>query len=94
MIGIGDPERSFVDWLMDKGHKRYAYEPDVPPTHAPVAYDAYGNWHEHPPEESRVTPGTARQAAHEYVRTGERPTCVEWALPTPDRQQACRGERQ
>lgn len=78
MIGVGNPDHSFIDWLMDEGHRNYGWEPGIPATVAPVAYDVYGEWHEHPPEESRVTPATAVEAAREYARTGERPTCVGW----------------
>lgn len=81
MIGVGDPGRSFVDWLMDKGHRLYGHEPGVAAGADPVAYDVYGNFHEHPPEQSRVTPAVAREAAREYVRTGQRPTCVSWGVP-------------
>ncbi|HEX9359898.1 MAG TPA: Imm1 family immunity protein [Streptosporangiaceae bacterium] len=31
-----------------------------------------------PAELARVTPARAIQAVEEYVRTGERPTCLEW----------------
>jgi hypothetical protein len=27
MIGVGHPHYSFVDWLMPKGHRRYAHQP-------------------------------------------------------------------
>jgi hypothetical protein len=63
---------------MPKGHRRYARQPDLPPWNEPIGFDVYGNWHEHKPEETRVTPGLALEAAREYLRTGQRPTCVEW----------------
>lgn len=81
MIGVGDAHRSFVDWLMDKGHRLYGSESQGPDGDDPVAYDVYGNWHEHPAEQSRVTPTGARAAAREYVRTGQRPSGVTWKVP-------------
>jgi hypothetical protein len=35
-----------------------------------------------PAEFVRVSAGTARRAVVEYITTGERPTCVQWAVPT------------
>jgi hypothetical protein len=81
MIGIGHPERSFIDWLMPKGHREYGYLADIDAWGEPIGFDVYGEWHEHEPEQARITPATAREAAREYVRTGQRPTCVEWAKP-------------
>jgi hypothetical protein len=79
MLGVGHPERSFVDWLVPDGLHQYAYEPKFAPGGEPIGFDVYGDWREHPPEKLRVHPGTAREAAREYVRTGRRPTGVEWA---------------
>jgi hypothetical protein len=81
MIGVGHPDRSFVDWLMPKGHRRYGLEPDVPPPPEPIAFDVYGNWHEHRPEQTRVTPAKAREAAREYVATGGQPRSLQWRSP-------------
>ena len=81
MIGVGHPQRSFIDWLMDEGHRSFGSEPDMPAAAASVVFDVYGEWHEHPPEQSRVSPAVALEAAREYVRTGERPTCINWSTP-------------
>jgi hypothetical protein len=81
MIGIGHPQRSFIDWLMPKGHREYGYVEGVAAWSEPIGFDVYGEWHEHEPEQVRVVPATAREAAREYVRTGQRPTCVDWARP-------------
>jgi hypothetical protein len=85
MFGIGHSVRSFLDWL-DRGQPhgtadRYAVEPGVSAASEPVAFDFYGDWTEMPPERTRVTPLAARDAAREFVRTGGRPTCVEWVEP-------------
>jgi hypothetical protein len=79
MIGIGHPDRSFIDWLASDGYHEYGYEPALPAATEPVAFDVYGDWHEHPPHKLRVRPATASHAVREYVVTGQRPTCVEWA---------------
>lgn len=78
MIGIGHPDRSFIDWLMPKGRRQYAFDPDIPEPAESTVFDVYGEWHEHEPEESRVRPEAAREAAREYLRTGQRPTCAQW----------------
>jgi Immunity protein Imm1 len=80
-IGLGDEERAFVDWLTPEGRREYAFEPHIPVEAGGVAFDVNGEWYEHDPEELRVTPMTAREAARQYVRTGLRPTCVDWARP-------------
>lgn len=82
MLGIGHPERSFLDWL-DRSQPhgsgdRYGVQPETTPGTEPIAFDVYGDWAEMPPVRTRVTTATARRAAHEYVRSGKRPTCVEW----------------
>jgi hypothetical protein len=81
MIGIGHEERSFVDWLIPKGYRKYGRIDTVPAPDQPIAFDVYGDWHEHEPEQSRITPDTAREAVREFVRTGGQPTCVEWVEP-------------
>ena len=83
MIGIGHPERSFIDW-MDRGqpegrNNRFAVDPALPPVAEDVPFDVYGNWSEVSPERTRVRSATAREAAREYVRTGVRPTGVHWS---------------
>ena len=82
MIGLGDEERAFIDWLTPEGRREYAFEPHIPTEGGSIAFDVDGDWRRHDPAELRVTPMTARQAAREYARTGARPTCVEWARPS------------
>jgi hypothetical protein len=78
MIGIGHPDRSFVDRLdRSQPHgsgNRYATDPDLAPAPEAIAFDFYGDWTEMPPERTRITPERARQAAREYLRTGQQPT--------------------
>lgn len=77
MIGVGHPDRSFVDWLdRSQPHgtgNRYAVDPDVEPADAPVAFDVYGDWTELPPVRTRIAAAQAREAARHYLRTGEQP---------------------
>ncbi|ASW55762.1 Imm1 family immunity protein [Plantactinospora sp. KBS50] len=78
MIGIGHPERSFVDWLdRSQPHgsgNRYATDPDLPPVSEAIAFDFYGDWTEMPPERTRISPERAREAAREYLHTGQQPS--------------------
>ncbi|MGW0434503.1 Imm1 family immunity protein [Micromonospora sp. NPDC003197] len=78
MIGIGHPDRSFVDWLdRSQPHgsgNRYAADPDLPPASEAIAFDFYGDWTEMPPERTRISPERAREAAREYLRTGQQPS--------------------
>ena len=81
MVGLGHGSRAFVDWLMDAGHRQTAIEPGVEPQDEPIGFDVYGQWHERDPEETMVTPPTARRAIREYVNSGQRPTGLTWTTP-------------
>jgi hypothetical protein len=78
-FGVGHPERTRLEWsgppLAAAG-----IEPGIPSWDGPeIAFD-YGHVPtEEDPNWLRVTPGTARRAAREYVETGLRPDCVDWA---------------
>ncbi|ROO52792.1 immunity protein Imm1 of predicted polymorphic toxin system [Micromonospora sp. Llam0] len=81
MIGIGHHERSFVDWL-DRGQphgsgNRYAIDPDLDPAAETIAFDFYGDWSEVPPDRTRISPHRAREAAREFLRTGQQPS-LDW----------------
>lgn len=82
MIGVGHPERSFIDWLdRSQPHgtgNRYGLQLDLAPIDEPIGFDVYGNWTEVPPPRTRITPATARAAAGQYLLTAQRPTSVEW----------------
>jgi hypothetical protein len=82
MIGIGHPDRSFIDWLdRSEPHgtaNRYGVESGLAPVAEPIGFDFYGDWTDMPPARTRITPSAAREAAREYVCTGQRPTTVEW----------------
>lgn len=86
MLGIGHPDRSFLDWLdRSEPHgraNRYAVEPGLPPVTEAIGFDLYGDWSERYPERTRVTPAGARKAAREYLRTGTQPTSVSWTTGT------------
>jgi hypothetical protein len=82
MLGVGHPERSFLDWL-DRSQPhgtadRYGVQRDVPPATDRIAFDIYGHWSELDPERTQITAMVARDAAREYVRTGTQPNNVEW----------------
>ena len=76
-VGVGHEHRSAVHWISatDAGT---GYEPAVEPWPQPIVFDLGGVATELPPEDTRVTTGTARESAREYVRTGGRPTYPEW----------------
>jgi hypothetical protein len=79
-IGVGHPERSFVVWLGPGGG--LGVEPAAPPwpEDAPaIGFDYGGDAVFINADRGRVTPAAAREAAREFVRTGRRPTCIEWA---------------
>jgi hypothetical protein len=75
-VGLGHPDRAFVRWLGGGGG--YGYEPNLGPGPDGLRFD-YGGQPIYPePHRLRVTPFLARQAVHEYVTTGKRPTCLQW----------------
>lgn len=83
MMGVGHPERSFIDWLdRDQPHgtgNRYGVQPDLSLLSESIGFDVYGNWIEVRPARTRVASATARAAAEQYLRTGDRPTNIEWS---------------
>lgn len=79
-VGVGHPDRSFVLWLGPEGG--IGVEADAlpwPVGAADIAFDYGGDAVFAGPGRARVTPATARQAAREFVSTGQRPTCLQWA---------------
>lgn len=83
MIGVGHPERSFVSWVDNAVPEgtgdAAAHEPGVVAPNEPIGLDFFGTWTELDPQRTRVMPEAARQAAREYIETGQRPTGVEWS---------------
>jgi hypothetical protein len=76
-IGVGHPERSFVLWHgVDGG---YGYQPELEQGPAGLRFDQGGQPIYPEPDDLRVLPSRAREAAREYVRTGKRPVCVQWS---------------
>lgn len=78
-IGVGHADRSFVVWLGPEGG--VGNDPTAPPWPegtADIAFDYGGDPVFCGPDRARVTPTLARQAAEEFVRTGTRPTCIDW----------------
>jgi hypothetical protein len=78
-LGVGDPDRSFVVFVGAGGG--VGTDPGMPPwpDGAPdIAFDYGGDPVFCGPDRARVRPETARQAAREFVATGQRPTCLAW----------------
>lgn len=76
-IGIGYPDRSYVSYTGEPA-SGFAYDPDLPPLEDTRTYNYGGEPAWYDPEHTRITPQQARDAAREYVRTGQRPACVRW----------------
>ncbi len=75
-LGIGHRERAFVLTLDPPA--AYGIQPGVPAWHEPIAFDCGHEVIELKPEWTRVTPRAALDAARWYVRTGRRPTNLEF----------------
>jgi hypothetical protein len=81
---LGDTAgRAVIQWLPSG---EFGWHPDAPPTAEDLEFDGrfiaavktdttYG------PDESRVSPELVKAAVREYVRTGARPTTIQWRLP-------------
>lgn len=77
-MSVGHPERARVDWA-GPPKPSTAFQSDVPPWDGELIEFSYGGLPtEEEPETLRVNPDVARQAAREYVETGQRPTRLEW----------------
>ncbi|MGI5215102.1 Imm1 family immunity protein [Plantactinospora sp. CA-290183] len=74
-IGVGHPDRAVLLVFGIEGG--YAYEPDLPPWPEPIDYDQGGQATTYIPERTRLTPGTARRAAHHYLLTGTPPADLQ-----------------
>ena len=77
-MSVGHSLRARVFWIGPGDG--IGYEPEVTPWDGePIAFD-YGHLPtEEEPECLRVTPAKAREAAREFVATGQRPACLSWA---------------
>ena len=73
-LGIGHPNRAFV--LTLDGAGGFGVQNDVEPWPEPIAFDCGHDLVDFKPEWTRVEPAVAVRAAQEYVRTGDRPTCL------------------
>lgn len=81
-LGIGHPDRAFVFYTdPDVSLLGYGHEPDLAEWDTDLSFDYGGTVTDYEPYKTRVTPTTVREAAREYVRTGQRPTCVTWGAP-------------
>jgi len=75
-IGVGHPRHAFAYWLGEEGGT--AYEPDLAVGPVGLRFDYGGQPLCPAPQELRLRPGTAREIAGEFVRTGRRPVAVSW----------------
>lgn len=76
-LSVGHPVRNRVFW-MGSGDG-VGYEPELQPWQGEAIEFDYGHLPtEELPETLRVSRNMAREAAREYVRTNERPTCLSW----------------
>jgi hypothetical protein len=77
-LSTGHAERATLHFIGEPAGG-IGYEPGLPPwTGGVVAFDENGELAELGADRLRVTAAVAREAAREYLRTGQRPTCVEW----------------
>ncbi|MBT8228366.1 MAG: hypothetical protein HKP61_18215 [Dactylosporangium sp.] len=82
-VGVGHPDRAFVHFTTADGlGSGHGAEPGAEPWPNTLAWDYSGQRTDYDPVKTRVTPAAARQAARQYVTTGQRPTCVERGRPT------------
>jgi hypothetical protein len=79
-MSIGGQHRAKVFWNgTPAGGSGIGVEPGVSPWDGePIAFDYGGMPTEETPDTLRVTPKAARQAAREFIETGQRPTCLTW----------------
>ncbi|MEV6596111.1 Imm1 family immunity protein [Actinoplanes sp. NPDC051346] len=76
-MSVGHPVRNRVFW-MGPGDG-IGYEPELEPWHGEMIEFDYGHLPtEEVPEALRVSQEKAREAAREFIRTNERPTCLSW----------------
>jgi len=79
-VSVGGTRRAKVFWNgppADGGG--IGVEQGLPPWNdEAIAFDYGGLPTEETPETLRVTPAMARQAAREFIESGQRPTCLEW----------------
>ena len=75
-IGIGHPYRGFA--LMIEHGGGYAHQLDLPEFLGPVDFDYNGQLTSYRPDQLRITPAEARNAAGKYLSTGQRPTNLLW----------------
>jgi hypothetical protein len=69
----GHPQRAAMTWLGED--PAIAVDGSLPLWPEPIGYDQG----EAQPPDTRLTPAQVREALHEYLRTGQRPTRVRWA---------------
>lgn len=83
-LGVGHPERSFLTYYgtigVDEQLSAWGTDPGLDPLDEETVFVQSGEPSFYPGDQTRLTPTQARQAAHEYLRTGRRPTIVDWFI--------------
>lgn len=81
-IGIANPDHSVLIWHDDDADEVMASLGTISAA-AAVAFDFGGTWTTMP-RDATVPVEVARQAVREFIRTGQRPTAVDWQVPVYD----------
>lgn len=81
-LGIGHPERSYLIYYGEPFG--WGINHDLPELAEHLAYNGGGESEERNPRRTRVSIDQAREAAREFIKTGQRPTNVDWFEPTDD----------
>ncbi len=75
-VGVGHPDRGFVLFVSEGGG--YGVEPGVDGWPEAIGWDYNGQLTDYKPAWTRVRPEAVRQAALQYIRTGQRPGNLRW----------------
>jgi hypothetical protein len=79
-LTVGHPDRAAL-FFVGEPAGGIGYQPELGPwTGGTVVFDYGGEPTEYGADRLRVTPVVAREAARQYLRTGRRPTRVEWDM--------------
>jgi hypothetical protein len=76
-LGLGHPERALLVYADAEG-SAYAIDPAIPDWPETITFEYGGQPTEVDPQRVRATPKAVRQAAREYIETGQRSTCLRW----------------
>jgi Immunity protein Imm1 len=78
-IGLGR-DRSVLNYMASLDPPYYtSHDPEVDDNGDWVVFYYYGHWSEYP-EDAAVPMDDAREAAHRFLETGERPENIDWRM--------------